>query len=196
MSEDVFATELKALRAPFPPGTVKQRKASRSGPMLDYVSIDATINRLLDVLGTDWSFSISTVEVTPIILLDREGDEQQNYLAVVSGTLTAVGSAHGGVGADIATDADKAVKTALAEALKKAGHQLGIGLYLWDAEERARLADQRRAAAGDKNALKKIVSDMATDNGFPATAAGIAEYHGVSVKDLSDIDMLRELAGV
>ncbi|MEM2991059.1 MAG: Rad52/Rad22 family DNA repair protein [Halobacteria archaeon] len=41
-----------------------------------------------------------------------------------------------GVGADVDSDPDKAVKTALAEAIKKAGHQFGIALYLWDEKER------------------------------------------------------------
>lgn len=191
MSEDLLTN----LRKPFPPGTVKQRSSGR-GPKLDYVSIDATINRLLDTLGLEWDFVVDDAQLLPIMMPDRDGELQQNFLALVRGTLVVDGHMHGGVGSDIATDPDKAIKTALAEALKKAGHQLGIALYLWDAEERSRLADQRRAAAGDVPALKKIVTDLAVANGFPNTAAGIAEYHGVKVGDLKDPDVLRELAGV
>ena len=43
---------------------------------------------------------------------------------------------HTGVGADVSFDLDKAVKTALAEAIKKACHQYGIALELWEEERR------------------------------------------------------------
>lgn len=125
---------LKKLSENFPVEDVKQRR--QGGVMLDYISIDATIRRLNDVLGTDWSFSISYSDVR---VLPSGG-----YLAVVQGTIEALGKSAAGVGADTANDPDKAIKTALAEALKKAGHQFGIGLYLWDESERAEVARQRK----------------------------------------------------
>src|SRR3954469_20932912 len=113
---------LSKLSERFPIDDVKQRR--QGGRMLDYISIDATIRRLNDVLGTDWSFDIVTSRVD---ILPTGG-----YLAFVEGTISALDKRAAGVGADVAPDADKAIKTALAEALKKAGHQFGIGLYLWD----------------------------------------------------------------
>ena len=181
---------LEELRQPFKPDEVKQRPMKRgSKTMLDYVSIDATINRLLDVLGSEWSFTVDSTKVEPLF----SEDDDVKYLAVVTGTLSALESSHSGVGADIGTDPDKVVKTALAEALKKAGHQLGVGLYLWDADERAKLALQRKAQDGDVTALKKLVRDAAVEGGAKATAEGIAEYHEVPVESLSDVKALQKI---
>ena len=127
---------LSKLSERFPVDDVKQRR--QGGRMLDYISIDATIRRLNDVLGNDWSFDISehSIDILP----------SGGYLAVVRGRLDAIGKSAAGVGADMAPDPDKALKTALAEALKKAGHQFGIGLYLWDEAEREVVAKQRKKA--------------------------------------------------
>lgn len=134
--QNALEQKLAKLSEPFPIDDVKQRR--QGGRMLDYISIDATIRRLNDVLGTDWSFDIRNSDVQ---LLDNG-----SYLATVSGTIAALGKTASGVGADIAPDPDKAIKTALAEALKKAGHQFGIGLYLWDEGEREIVAKQRKKA--------------------------------------------------
>lgn len=142
---------LAKLSERFPVDDVKQRR--QGGVTLDYISIDATIRRLNDVLGTDWSFSVDRYELHP---LDSGG-----YLAVVSGTITALGKTASGVGADTAPDPDKAIKTALAEALKKAGHQFGIGLYLWDESERAVIAKQRKS-------VSRTTTDPKRDESFPA----------------------------
>lgn len=124
---------LAKLSERFPVDDVKQRR--QGGVMLDYISIDATIRRLNDVLGADWSFSVSDARLDTLLT--------GGYLAMVTGTLKALGKSAAGVGADTASDPDKAIKTALAEALKKAGHQFGIGLYLWDESERAVIAKAR-----------------------------------------------------
>ena len=108
----------------------------------------------------------------------KSGNPQ--YLAVVQGTLSiylndigvvSVGSeddgepylttqkamiSRDGIGANINFDPDTAVKSAQAEALKKACHQYGIALYLWDAAERDFVELQRRAA-NDDVALKQLV---------------------------------------
>jgi hypothetical protein len=125
---------LGKLSANFPVEDVKQR--TQGGMKLDYISIDATIKRLNDVLGADWSFN-GYPEVTAL--------EGGKYMVVYTGTLCALGKEASGVGGDVANDLDKALKTALAEALKKAGHQFGIGLYLWDEAERQVIAKQRKA---------------------------------------------------
>jgi hypothetical protein len=61
-----------------------------------------------------------------------------------------------GIGAGVNFDPDTAVKTAQAEALKKACHQYGIALYLWDSAERDFVELQRQAAKSDV-ALKQLV---------------------------------------
>jgi len=142
---------LAKLSEPFPVEDVKQRR--QGSVMLDYISIDATIRRLNDVLGVDWSFSVDKFEL-------YQPGNGATYLAYVSGTLTALGKSASGIGADTATDPDKAIKTALAEALKKAGHQFGIGLYLWDESERAEVARQRKV-------VKKPTTSYPEDNSDP-----------------------------
>src|SRR4051812_43983902 len=96
---------LSKLSEPFPVDDVKQRR--QGGVMLDYISIDATIRRLNDVLGVDWSFELNSSAVY------RQPGET-SYLATVTGTLSALGKTASGVGADSAGDPDKAIKTALA----------------------------------------------------------------------------------
>lgn len=120
---------------------MKQR--TQGGRKLDYISIDATINRFNSVLGTDWSFSVVNSDLR--VLADGK------YLAIVSGTLEALGKTASGVGADTAPDPDKAIKTALAEAIKKAGHQFGVGLYLWDEDERREVERQRKAVVNESD---------------------------------------------
>lgn len=124
---------LAKLSEPFPIDDVKQRR--QGGRMLDYISIDATIRRLNDILGVDWSFLVDRADLFPL--------DGGSYLATVQGRIEALGKSASGLGADTASDPDKAIKTALAEALKKAGHQYGIGLYLWDEAEREIVAKQR-----------------------------------------------------
>lgn len=129
---------LAKLSERFPVEDVKQRR--QGGMTLDYISIDATIRRLNDVLGAAWSFDgyPDRVEILP----------DGKYMVVYSGTLRALDKSASGIGADVASDLDKALKTALAEALKKAGHQFGIGLYLWDEAEREVIARERKNPKG------------------------------------------------
>ena len=133
---------LTALSEPFDPADVKQRSAG-GGRMLDYISIDKTIQRLNDVLGAGWSFSV----------IDWRIDESPNgVMACVHGRIDAsatLGKSADGLGASMQRDPDDAIKTALAEALKKAGHQLGIALYLWDEAARAKVEEFRKESKTD-----------------------------------------------
>lgn len=162
----------KELTEKFHPTLVKKNQSGQ-----DYVAIDGYINRLNEVLGHAWAWQINTWKI-------REAGETRTgkpqYMAVVQGTLTiilsdigvvSVGSeddgepylttqkamiSRDGIGANINFDPDTAVKSAQAEALKKACHQYGIALYLWDAAERDFVELQRRAASDDV-ALKQLV---------------------------------------
>lgn len=177
---------LKKLSEPFPVKDVKQR--TQGGRKLDYISIDATIRRLNDVLGPTWSTTNLNVDL-------REG--QAGYTAIVSLNLHALEKTAVGVGADFSkTDADKAVKTALAEALKKAGHQFGIGLYLWDEDERAVVANQRAAIDGDVQTLKVQVYERAVNEGAEPTPGGIAKHFDISIDELQDVEKLKKILGL
>ena len=141
----------------------------------DYVSIDGYINRLNDVLGHKWAWSVNkwefrdapptakgrpqylaVVSGTLVIMLDdigvvSLGDGEDGYLTTQRGLIS-----RDGIGAGLNFDPDTAVKTAQAEALKKACHQFGIALYLWSEEERDFVELQRRAMTDDIS-LKKLV---------------------------------------
>lgn len=134
----------------------------------DFVAIDDYIKRLNNVLGSNWHWEIRKWEF-------RDGPPTKagkpQYIAVVSGQLTVDlprddGDAgifshivsRDGVGAGFNFDPDTAIKTAQAEALKKACHQFGIALYLWSEEERDFVQMQREAMTDDVS-LKRLVME-------------------------------------
>lgn len=184
----------------------------QGGKRLDFIGIDKTITRYNEVLGAEWGFTVIDTELQQIEVLKTIKDSEGNvvkdeygrpkkekvpqFLATVTGELQALGKRAGGVGADVADDPDKAIKTALAEALKKASHQFGTALYLWNEEERNTVQKVRTAiAAGDEiTPLKTQVMQKALDAGVEANAEKIAAHFKVSVADLQNIDILRELA--
>lgn len=181
-------TQLEDLAREFPTSDHKTR--SQGGQTLTYLSIDATIRRLNEVLGPGWSTSATT----DVQLLDNG-----KYLAVTQLTLTAVidGTSKGayGVGAMVNGDPDMAAKTALAEAIKKAGHQLGIGLYLWDADSRERIERLRKIEGMSEAALKTAVYKLAKqqmDKADPMVK-DVAAHFGVQPGELTDVETLRRI---
>jgi hypothetical protein len=92
-------------------------------------------------------------------------------------------------------DPDMALKTAQAEAIKKAGHGFGIALYLWDEKERDAIALGRVAlATDDTTKLKKAVAAVATAGGVDVkNREAIASYFGVEPEKLDDPVTLRQL---
>lgn len=159
-----------ALSDRFHPSLVKKNPKGQ-----DYVSIDGYINRLNDVLGSRWGWYINSIEWRHDIMPQTRNGQNQ-FLAIVHGTLTistddiaisAIDEEHSslatmystasrdGVGAGVNFDPDTAVKTAQAEALKKACHQFGVALYLWDEEERDFIEKQR--GADNEAGLKRLV---------------------------------------
>ena len=98
-----------------------------------------------------------------------------------------------GIGANINFDPDTAVKSAQAEALKKACHQFGIALYLWDSAERD-FVELQRKASNDDNALKRLVVSytqrvLELDPGTTPEKDQMCEVLGID--DLS-VDNIRE----
>lgn len=94
-----------------------------------------------------------------------------------------------GVGsAKMGGDLDSSLKAANTEALKNAAKNgFGVGLELWDAEHRDKLALQRRAA-GSAQARKKLVFDLAKEKlgKDKPSQAEIAKLFNVKPGDLSD----------
>lgn len=181
--------QLDQLAAEFSGNDVKSRRG-QGGPDLTYISIDATIRRLNEVLGTAWSIDRANTTL-------EFNEETTNYRAftelfmavVIDGTpKTAYG-----VGAMVNRDPDMAAKSALAEAIKKAGHQLGIALYLWDPEARDRAEKRRKLASASVATLKQEVyalGKIALGKDKP-TVAEVAKQFGVKAGDLTDEETLR-----
>jgi hypothetical protein len=161
----------KELTDKFHPSLVKKNQSNQ-----DYVAIDGYINRLNDVLGHAWAWQINQWEIKDA---PQTKSGKPQYLGVVQGTLTIILSDVGvvsvgeddedaflttqkamisrdGIGANINFDPDTAVKSAQAEALKKACHQYGIALYLWSEAERD-FVELQRQAMNDDTALKHLV---------------------------------------
>lgn len=174
---------LGKLRERFHPSAVKTRR--QGGKDLQYIDIASTINRLNDVADLNWTWDISKSDLTL-----SEG----KWLGFVQGYLTVSGVARSGVGAGVGTDPDMAIKTADAEALKKAGHKFGIGLELWDEDVRtANERVMRAMGSDDVTSLKTGVFELALMGGAEPTAEGVAAYFGVTEEMLKDTDTLREI---
>lgn len=179
-----------------------------------YLAIDTVQDRLDDVLGPKWSMEVvdSSVQVVnPEWKKYGSNNPKTGFLATVvvridaqlaTGTDRTVRT---GVGADFADDADKAYKTALANAVKKAANGFGVGRYLWSAEERAAI-DEAVEAANDVKALKKAVVALAKNQGAmqgqpwdgmsPADKQELlAKHFGVSVEDLASAETLNKILG-
>jgi hypothetical protein len=164
----------KDLTEKFHPSLVKKNQSGQ-----DYVAIDDYINRLNEVLGHAWAWQINDWKLYPDAAPATKNGKPQ-YLAVVQGSLSIFLSDIGvisigaeddddaflttqkavvvrdGIGSNINFDPDTAVKSAQAEALKKACHQYGIALYLWKEAEREFVALQKSAVNNDV-ALKQLV---------------------------------------
>jgi hypothetical protein len=192
----------------FHPSLVKKNQSGQ-----DYVSIDGYINRLNTVLGHKWAWGVNSWKLKTDVPTTSSGKPQ--YLAIVQGTLTVVLDDIGvisigedddsflttqrgiisrdGIGAGINFDPDTAVKTAQAEALKKACHQFGIALYLWDEEERDFVALQRKAMKSDAG-LKELVVTVLERNGQDATKENMMTFF--DIKDVTPANLRGALEGM
>lgn len=199
------------LNRPFPPDKVKKNPKG-----FDYVGIEDYIERLNNVLGSRWSWNIKEATLTGDNVAQTSSGKAQ-YMATVRGTLSVVfvdldvvrGEDEGaddflttssvevqrdGIGAAISFDPDMAVKTAQAEALKKACHQYGIALYLWHEDEREFVALQKKAIANDGD-LKRLAvthAQRALQTDEMPTAEQVAKVLGIKKDALSDPASLRE----
>lgn len=191
-----------------------------------YIAIEKVINRFNSVLGAAWSLNVRSTDfaLIPGQTYGARNPKQAAYAIVTVDITVHIGDliiTRSGVGGDNGAfdDADKLIKTALAEAIKKAGHQFGVGLYLWDEEERALI--EAASAAGmtgqvvaasaapttppetaplvaapdptELEALKNRVADLAVLEGVQRTGPAIAAHFGVPIEGLQNTDQLRAI---
>ncbi|MDE2098617.1 MAG: hypothetical protein KGL39_15290 [Patescibacteria group bacterium] len=183
-----------------------------------YIPIEQHIARWQEVCGAGWDIHVVQSEygLTPGVTFGNRNPKPGAYAVVgveITAELDGRTVTRGGVGGDFgaADDVDKLVKTALAEAIKKAGNEFGIGLELWDEEERA-LIDAAQAqgmtgqvvAAGtappltvvqddELTVLKNRVADIAVAAGVERTGPSIAAHFGIPVEQLQDRTVLERL---
>lgn len=201
------------LNKPFPPGKVKKNPKG-----FDYVGIEDYIERLNEVLGSRWSWeirdhNIQYQDIPPtgsgkmqfmvtlrgtlsIVFLDLdvvrgETEDDEDFL-----TTSSIEVKRDGIGAAVSFDPDMAVKTAQAEALKKACHQFGIALYLWHEEERDFVTLQKKAQVDDSELKRLAVVHTQRTLDIPnetlPTAEQVASVLDLSVDDLKNPKTLRD----
>lgn len=124
---------MEALAARF---DVEDHKTNPRG--YTYIAIEKTIRRFQEV-DPGFEVKVAHQEFNPLPGLTYSRRSLAAGYALVTVDVTILGVTRSGTGADYGAceDVDKLVKTAYAEAIKKAGHEFGVGLYLWDEEERA-----------------------------------------------------------
>lgn len=180
-------TQLEQLQARFEPSEHQTR--TQGGKELTYISIDATINRLNRVLGANWSTQGNS-------RMNRREDGTFDAFCEMWLTATVDGTQKQcyGVGAMANKDADMAAKTALAEALKKCGHQLGIGLYLWDPEARDEVTAKMKLVTNPNTLKAKIYEIAVQKTGIEKpTPSQIAGAFQIETEQLKDLDLLAKL---
>jgi hypothetical protein len=176
--------QLSKLREPFPVEQVKQRQGG-GGKMLDYIPIETTLERLLEV-APDYSWEAELAHI-------------DGQLAVVQGHLTIGDKRAFGIGSMTNRDVDMAVKSANSEAMKNAAKNgFGVALELWDEDHRAALEAERQGRPPVESddaltELKNRVADLAVTAGVDRTGPSIAAHFGVSVEDLQDKETLERL---
>jgi len=187
---------LEKLRERFDPRLIRTRR--QGGMDLQYVDIASVIGRFLDTLGLDWDWSVHESKLYPL--------EGGKYLASVTGEISVtyeneagdrVFTSRDGVGADVATDPDKAYKTALAEAFKKAAVYYGVGLELWDETVRSENEVVLRAVKTDSSLdeMKSGVFRLALLQGAKPDGPSVAKHFGVTTEQLQEPETLREILG-
>jgi hypothetical protein len=180
--------QLDQLQARFKPEEHKNR--TQGGQQLTYVDISATLNRVNEVLGPNWSVVVPTKTT---ILPTKDGKFGALCELFIEAEIDGVKKTLYGVGAMTNTDPDMAAKTALAEAIKKAWHQAGVALYLWDAEARDQV-NQAKAAAESPAARKKVLKSAAADKlGITnPTKDQVASAFDLEPADLDDDDVVSD----
>jgi len=190
---------LEFLEAEFEP---EEHKYEQGGNL--YVGIDPTIRRLNSFqkqFECDWHFNITESRIEDAQIPTKNGKPQ--FRATITATLTigdynlGLGS-RDGTGSAINFDSDTAIKSAQAYALRKAGNLFGIALYLKDEDDRTEMEQQMRDQ-GEITALKDRLGEVAelndvefTDN-INENAQRMADFLGVKVDDLKDVNVLRRL---
>lgn len=166
------------LSAEFPLSSISLRE--NSGVELCYLDITSILTRLDEVCGPNWSLNTEPNFPKVDTIYKGNNSEKENKYSVHAVTSVVISifdwieeggtwrhvmlSSRSGVGGDNISTADvpkseqidKILKTAHAEAIKKAAHQFGIGRYLWDDQR----TNQIKKALKEHTALPPPKTDV------------------------------------
>lgn len=177
----------KRLSNKLPPEWIEKIKKGNR-PELSYVPIDKVLRRLNEVCGDYWNIEIIKTDIY---------NHQDTTSAIVQVSLTIcdpanpenIISVRHGIGADKKrgtgdTDIDKIVKTAYANAIKKAANMYGVALELWDDIIHSSSESQPNFTAKEE---PKLLSDEAREK-----VTEFCTTHGITKTELTEyLEMLR-----
>lgn len=162
---------------------------------LVYVSNEATIRRFNTVLGANWRLQINSTyqdHLKEHPEKTKSGKTQFYASCIVSLDVYAEGGrvSRDGYGAAVNFDPDTAVKTAQAEAMKKASNQFGVAGYLWNKENADIVAGAMR---GDPGCRVEFLVNKAISYGCEMDRESIAAFYNVKPEDMTDVEVLQSL---
>lgn len=150
-------------------------------PPLSYVSIDKTIKFFNDTFGDDWNLEI--VEETWL--------PYEKPAVSIRVNLTIKGVTRSGIGSDIykgkdtyKVDPDKLVKTAYANAFKKASNMFGFAAELWD-ESNVEDNSDENSSSGTSSAPVQEAPKSLSDNAKQYLRE-YRETNGLSMADMEE----------
>lgn len=218
------------LAAEFPLSSISLRE--NSGVELCYLDITSILARLDEVCGPNWSLNTEpNFPKVDTIYKDNkpDGDNKYSVHAVTSVVISIFDwieengtwrhvmlSSRSGVGGDniSTTDVpkseqiDKILKTAHAEAIKKAAHQFGIGRYLWDEQRTAQIKKAIKEhttlppSKMDTSLIKRVQSaksklgiknNLELDKHVQDFLSGESNIKNISIKDIASSPTLLEM---
>lgn len=178
-----LAKGMEALAARF---DVEDHKTNPRG--YTYIAIEKTIRRFQEV-DPGFEIRVTSSEYSPLPGLTYGRNAKAAAYALITVSVTILGVTRDGTGGDYgaADDVDKLVKTAYAEAIKKAGHEFGVGLYLWDEEERALIESAQQQGLTGQVALAPSTPLVA-----PTTAPVEAPATPAATVPVGDVQALKD----
>lgn len=162
-----------------------------------YIAIDSMINRFNEVFGLNWS---QTIDKASIDFCDDYGTLDDGSTGLISKFWFAnakvsieVGAPstwvkRQGVGsakAPFKMDPDMVIKTALANAFKKAANYFGVGQYLWKQSERDAITVLMEFESGNSTPALIVLKDQAMRKSGIDGKLTIKEIGEILEKDLT-----------
>lgn len=159
-----------------------------------YIAVEHFLDRLISVMGPRWASTTkdSALQLGPNTTSTGKVQWVANAAVDLSLFDSDLGWVNrGGMGADENFDPNTAMKTALAEAFKKACNQHDIGRYLLgkdNPERDIQVQHHEALLSEDLKDIKLALQWAAELDGVPINPGALAEAYGVTAKDLQSFE--------